>query len=203
MLVGGKGRPKKEESEDSRRKIVDAAVKIISQEGAGALTVRRIISESGLSAGTFYYFFRDRNDLMMSFIRDLGFDTVELLTPETDIIGRVCEMYRILVERYAALGTDFMRRFYTTDNISLASYMGDGSDYGNDTVMHRCLTELSMAKDGGLINGDVREMTADICTIVKGCVFDQCLTGRRDVFSVMERIISSYLGPHLTRGAER
>lgn len=199
----GKGRPKKDGSEDSRRKIIDAAIKIIKKDGAGGLTVRRIIAESGLSSGTFYYFFRDKNDLMMSFIKDPGFDTLELRTPETDIIGRVCEMYRILVERYVALGMDFMRRFYTTDNISLASYMGDGSDYGRDTVMHRCLTELSGAKDRGLIDGDVREMTADICTIVKGCVFDQCLTGRRDVFSVMGRIIASYLSPHLVRSADR
>ena len=198
----GRGRPKKGEGEDSRQKIVDAAVKIISEEGAGAISVRRIIAESGLSSGTFYYFFKDRNDLMMSFVRDPGFDTIVLRAPETDVIGRVCEMYGILIKRYMSLGMDFMRQFYTTDNTSLASYMGDGSDYGEDTVMHRCLTELSDARGRGLITGDVEEMTADVCTIVKGCVFDQCLTGRRDAFDTMKRIITAYLRPHLVGGAE-
>ncbi|MBR2255327.1 MAG: hypothetical protein IJ856_05920 [Candidatus Methanomethylophilaceae archaeon] len=45
-------------------------------------------------------------------------------------------------------------------------------------------------------------MTADVCTIVKGCVFDQCLTGRRDAFDTMKRIITAYLRPHLVGGAE-
>ncbi|MBE6520928.1 MAG: helix-turn-helix transcriptional regulator [Thermoplasmata archaeon] len=204
MPMAGRGRPRKTDGNaDSRQKIIDSAAKLIAEEGAESLTVRRILEESGLSSGTFYHFFRDRNDLMMSFVKDPGFESVSLGTPENDVAGRVCELYRMLVSRYLELGNGFMKHFYTTDNESLASYMGSGYEYEKGTVMCRCLDELEDAKSRGLLSGNTEEMTADICTIVKGCVFDQCLTGRRDVFEVMERIISAYLGPHLLKGAQR
>lgn len=177
---------------DSRQKIIDASVSIMSEEGADRLTVRRICEVSGLSTGTFYHFFADKSALMMSFVSDPGFRDIELKSPEDDIAARVTELYGILVKRYVKLGEGFMRAFYTADNTALASYTGADGGYGEQTVTGRCLAEICRAVEAGYIDGDAEEMTADVCTIVKGCVFDRCLTRSRDVFDVMQRLIRAY-----------
>jgi len=68
-----------------------------------------------VSTGTFYHYFSDKNDLMMSFVREESFDDFDLKTPPKDVAGRQVELYMHLIRRYQALGKDFMKQFYTTD----------------------------------------------------------------------------------------
>ena len=73
------GRPSKgEDNPDSRKKIIDAAVTLIRTKGADAVTVRSVCREADLSIGTFYHYFRDKDDLMMFFLRETSFDGFSL-----------------------------------------------------------------------------------------------------------------------------
>ena len=63
------------------------------------------------------------------------------------------------------------------------------------TVMARCEDELGILKEAGYIknNADIHTMSVDICTIVKGCIFEWCLTnGKSDLEKSIDRIIHSY-----------
>ena len=191
------GRPAKGDENNSKEKIIDTTVSIIRKKGADAVTVRNVCTEAELSIGTFYHYFRDKDDLLMHFIKETSFDSFELKTPLSDIAGRITELYMYLISKYIDLGLDFMKSFYSTGNRSLSAYMGevDGS-FAPGTVMSRSEIEVKAAKEQGFLNEntDIHELCMDICTIVKGCVFEWCLTdGNMDIHKTLERIISAYL----------
>ena len=194
------GRPRKEESNsDSRSEIINAAARLISRKGTNSLTVRAVCEEAQLSIGTFYYFFKDKNDLMMSFITDLSFEGAELSCPLSDISGRIAELYMLLIQRYMNFGREFVRSFYNPCNIVLSAYMGERDGmFPKGTVMARSEKELDDALAQGVIalpdDITVHEIASDICTVVKGCVFEWCLSDNAvDLNALTERIIRSYM----------
>ena len=191
------GRPTKGSEQNSKEKIINEAVSIIRRKGADAVTVRDVCESAGLSIGTFYHYFRDKDDLMMHFLRETSFDSYELLTPLSDIAGRITELYMHLIGKYMDLGLDFMKSFYSTGNQSLSAYMGevDGA-FASGTVMARSEEEMDAALESGFLksDADIHLICTDICTIVKGCVFEWCLNnGSMDIESALRRIIGFYL----------
>ena len=196
-MAGKRGRPSKlEEHGDTKQQLIDAAVSLIKKYGADSITVRNICDESELSIGTFYHHFQNKDDLLMQFIREESFDGFLLMTPMEQLPERICELYMHLIRRYLALGEDFMKRFYTTGNSALSAYMGqkDGK-FAEGTVMARCERELKEAQQQGLMkkNTDVHVMSMDICTIVKGCVFEWALDdGVMDIEETLLRILHAY-----------
>ncbi|MBR1693714.1 MAG: TetR/AcrR family transcriptional regulator [Lachnospiraceae bacterium] len=195
------GRPAKGDQNNSKEKIINTTVSIIRKKGADSVTVRNVCTEAGLSIGTFYHYFRDKDDLLMYFLRETSFDSFDLETSVSDIAGRISELYMHLIRRYMELGLVFMKSFYSTGNRSLSAYMGevDGT-FASGTVMARSETEIQNAQDHGIINenADVHELCMDICTIVKGCVFEWCLTdGTMDIETTLYRIIRSLITNHL------
>ncbi len=201
------GRPAKSEThEESRQKIIDAAVELISSYGAESVTIRRVCRTADLSIGTFYHYFEDKDDLMMSFLRETTFDDFRLRTPLENIADRVSELYMRLIRRYMELGEKFMKSFYTTGNRSLSAYMGEQDGrFAAGTVMERSEKELSSAARKGVIKSgmDIHTLCQDICTIVKGCVFEWCLNdGKPDIEASVHRIVRNYLSACLANGNE-
>lgn len=195
------GRPSKGNEQNSKKKIINTTISIIRKKGADAVTVRDVCETTGLSIGTFYHYFRDKDDLMMYFLRDTSFDSFTLKTPLSDIAGRICELYMHLIQKYMDLGLDFMKSFYSTGNQSLSAYMGevDGA-FAEGTVMARSETEMQDALQSGILNPDasIHLICIDICTIVKGCVFEWCLNnGQTDMESCLKRILKNYLSSYL------
>ena len=203
-MANRSGRPAKGDELNSKEKIIDTTVSIIKKKGADAVTVRDVCKEAGLSIGTFYHYFRDKDDLMMYFLRETSFDSFKLKTPVSDIAGRISELYMHLIHKYIDLGLDFMKSFYSTGNRSLSAYMGevDGA-FAPGTVMARCETEMNTALDNGYLKSgsDIHLICTDICTIVKGCVFEWCLSdGDMDIESTLHRILDLYLENHKNNG---
>lgn len=56
-------------SESMKKSLLAAAVSILSEEGFTALTVRKTIEVAGTSNGNFYFYFRDKDDLVDQVIR--------------------------------------------------------------------------------------------------------------------------------------
>lgn len=196
------GRPVKTDSnEDNKQKIIDATVHLIKTKGADHITVRGVCKEADVSIGTFYHYFRDKDDLMMFFVRTTPFNDAELETPLSDIASRISELYMMLIDLYLDLGEDFMKSFYSTSNLSLSAYMGEEDGcFAPDTVMARSEVELQAALDAGYVDAktDVHTACMDICTIIKGCVFEWCLVnGDMDIRKSVYRIIGNYLNPFL------
>ena len=133
----------------------------------------------------------------MHFVRGLSFETVELTAPTSDIAGRIAELYMLLIRQYMSLGIAFMRSFYTSGNQALRTYMGEiDRKFAAGTVMARCEQEFVKAQAEGCIqkNADIHQMSADICTIVKGCIFEWCLSeGKMDIEAAVQRMLKAYM----------
>ncbi len=203
------GRPPKAErgATENKQRIVDAAVRLIRERGADCITVRNVCKEADIGTGTFYYHFQNKDDLMMSFLRETSFARFTLVTPPERIADRMTELYMHLIHRYMELGLDFMKSFYSTGNRSLSAYLGETDGvFPPGTVMARSEAELLSARNLGIVreNTDIHTVCMDICTIVKGCVFEWCLTdGRMDIAAALQRILRGYLREFLLSPAER
>ena len=197
-----RGRPPKSAQEEIQsRKIIDATIRLLSHKGASAVTIRNVCQEADISNGTFYHHFQNKDDLLMYFVRDTLFGDFDLMTPYCDIAGRIIELYLHLLQKYQSLGKDFMKHFYNTENHALSAYMNaPGGAFAPGTIMERSELEISKAQELGYIRTDcnVHELCADICTVVKGCIFEWCLEdGRMDAHASMRRIIAACIRPHL------
>ena len=189
--------PKKDNPEENREKIICAAIALVERQGADAVTVRSICEEANLATGTFYYHFKNKDDLMMYFVRGKSFAEIELHAPLSAVAERIAELYLHLLRRYESLGVRFMRSFYTPSNEALFMYMGEtNGKFAADTVMARCEAELLAAQEQGFLTkkSDVHRMSGDICTIAKGSIFEWCLgNGQTDMEPNFRRILEGYI----------
>ena len=62
----------RENHELRRRRIADIVLRVITEQGLEAATVRRIAAEVGYSTAVVTYYFADKNDLLLSAFRALG-----------------------------------------------------------------------------------------------------------------------------------
>ena len=198
------GRPAKSEiNNNSREELINAAARIISREGTNNLTIRNICQEANLSIGTFYHFFTDKNDLIMTFITEPSFSDIKLLSPLNNISQRITELYNFLIQRYIKFGREFVKSFYNPCNKILSAYMGEHENkFLSGSIMERSEQELNNALAENIIklpeNISIHEIASDICTIVKGCVFEWCLCDDDiNIYSLTERIIANYMSKYV------
>ena len=196
------GRPLKSESDsENQARIINATTEMIKSHGADYVTVRRVCEAADVSVGTFYHYFKDKDDLMMYFVRDTLFGEFTIATPLANISDRISELYMHLVNKYMELGESFMRSFYTTSNTSLSAYMCEqDGEFVDNSIMARSERELLKAQDEKVItsDADIHVMSQDICTIVKGCIFEWCLNSNKtDIERTIRRIIRNYLSVYI------
>ena len=189
--------PKMENSEENGEKIIRAAIALVEKQGADAVTVRRVCEEANIATGTFYYHFKNKDDLMMYFVRGESFAQIELHAPLSAIADRITELYLHLFMRYESLGVKFMRSFYTPSNEALFTYMGEtDGKFAAETVMARSERELLAAQKQGFLakDADIHLMSGDICAIAKGCIFDWCVgSGLISMDANFKRILDGYI----------
>ncbi len=197
------GRPAKNADQvNSKQRIIDTTIDLIRKKGADYITVRNVCAAADLSIGTFYHYFRGKDDLLMYFVRETSFKSCSLETPLNMIGDRISELYMRLINRYMEFGLDFMKSFYTAGNHSLSAYMSEvEGQFEPDTVMARSEREIGAAQKQGIIkqSANAHEICMDICTIVKGCVLEWCLMeGNMDMKGALQRIVNLYIRNYLT-----
>jgi len=118
----------------TKRRIFDAATKIVGKYGYAEASVARITEEAGVAQGTFYNHFENRQELLDQLLPTIGIDMVRFIRERTgtaqtarqeierfgaffDFIREVPEFLRILneAEFFAPIG--YQKHF---DNISTA-----------------------------------------------------------------------------------
>lgn len=197
IMSGKIGRPPKSADHgDTKDKIIAATVELIKKYGADNITVRNVCEAADISIGTFYHHFQNKDDLLIYFVREQSFDSFPLEAPLENISDRVCELYMYLIDRYMELGEQFMKSFYTTGNRALSAYMGEeDGKFLSGSVMARCEQEIQDAIQSGILKEKINAHIAsvDVCTIIKGCVFEWSLSsGAMDIESSVYRIVRNY-----------
>src|ERR1700738_5165794 len=118
----------------TKRKIFDAATKIVGKHGYAEASVARITEQAGVAQGTFYNHFENRQELLDQLLPNIGIDMVRFIRERTgtaqaarqeierfgaffDFIREVPEFLRILNEAEFFAPTGYQKPF---DNISTA-----------------------------------------------------------------------------------
>lgn len=145
----------------TKRKIFDAATKIVGKYGYAEASVARITEEAGVAQGTFYNHFENRQQLLDQLLPKIGTDMVRFIRERTgtaqtarqeierfsaffDFIREVPEFLRILNEAEFFAPVGYQKHF---DNIStayvrilkrarLAGAIGEFSDEEFEAIVH-------------------------------------------------------------------
>ncbi len=64
MAQRQRARPRQDRAVQTRRLLLDTAVRILDQRGAGGLTTTAVVERAHVSSGTFYRYFNDRSELI-------------------------------------------------------------------------------------------------------------------------------------------
>lgn len=187
---------------ENKSKIVEATVQLLKEKGVEKVTVRNVCEKAGIAVGTFYYYFQNKDDLMFYFVSE-GFYDVDFKSSENNITGRIIELYMNMINHYKELGITFVKSFYSNTNSALSAYMteSDGKFVAN-SIMAKSEDEMDAAYRKGLIveGTDIHMLCNDLCTIVKGSVFEWCLSnGEMDIESVVSRILTRYIDSYLVK----
>lgn len=122
-------------NESTKRRIFDAATKIVGKYGYAEASVARITEEAGVAQGTFYNHFENRQELLDQLLPTIGMDMVNFIAERTgagadaatreldrfraffDFLQEVPEFLRILNEAEFFAPAGYQKHF---DNISTA-----------------------------------------------------------------------------------
>jgi AcrR family transcriptional regulator len=88
----------------TKRKIFDAATKIVGKHGYAEASVARITEEAGVAQGTFYNHFENRQELLDQLLPKIGIDMVRFIRDRTG----TAQAARQEIERFGAF-FDFIR----------------------------------------------------------------------------------------------
>lgn len=65
--------------ETNRIKIIESGIEIFSKKGISETTVRDIIRNTGLASGTFYNYFKNKEEVLIAAIDDAAYDLAKIL----------------------------------------------------------------------------------------------------------------------------
>jgi AcrR family transcriptional regulator len=94
---------REERKAQNRAKLLEAARKVFSEKGFGAATARDIVRETDLATGTFYNYFKDKQDVFMALLDQMGeqgraLARAQRLDPGTTLEERVYNAFKAYFE---------------------------------------------------------------------------------------------------------
>ena len=94
-------------SDDKRRRILQAAVKVFARKGYFAARVSEIAQRAGVADGTIYLYFRGKEDILVSLFDELMAEHVERARAEMQAVADAPSRLRLIAEHHLrALGAD-------------------------------------------------------------------------------------------------
>lgn len=194
--------PRQVKSEQTKKKIFDAAVELIKKHGFQYLTIKNICEFSGVSNGSFYYYFKTKDELLTYYLSEVYKQYVTQLDnpkPQSDFRKSILGAYLFYGDYCEKTGIDFISSYYSTENKALcrrelAHKENAGTEY--TSIIAQTAGDLKEAKKNDYLREEIdpAEAAADICTIVKGIIFEWSLNdGKLDLKETMGRILMVYL----------
>jgi AcrR family transcriptional regulator len=100
--LGQAGR-REERKARNRAKLLEAARKVFAEKGLGEATARDIVRETDLASGTFYNYFRDKEDAFRALLEEMAERSRALVRAQRQVPGasveeRVANAYRAYFE---------------------------------------------------------------------------------------------------------
>jgi len=119
--------PKTGRGENTRRKILDAAKREIGRRGFGEASVSTITAEAGVGQGTFYIYFRSKEDVMRELVLYMGRTLRQHLSDAIATAGNRMEAERLGLKAFL----QFVRKDPDLYRVVEESQFVDGAIYRN------------------------------------------------------------------------
>lgn len=180
----------------TRKKLLEAAVRIIQEEGMSKFNVRNVCAEAGLTTGAFYHLFDSKEDLVNYYLQYVFAQFEEDPTVYDESLPasqKVRNLYRFMIGRYEEAGWEFMRAFYTPENNML-----NFRDRPNNqpVMLERICEYLEQGQREGTIRQglDFNEVKLQIAMIPTGVMFYWCVfKGDLDAKALVDQRLVEYL----------
>ena len=180
----------------SRKKLLEATVRIINTQGVSRLNVRSICAEAGLSTGAFYHLFDSKDDVINYYLI-YAFNeyksNVDISNENLTATQKVRRLYQYMVGCYTETGYEFMSAFYTPTN-SILNFRTRSEN--ERVVLEEACEYLAEGQANGEISADVDLETVklDLALIVTGIMFYWCVfKGDLDVAKLVDEKLAAYL----------
>ena len=173
---------------DEEERIFDVALALMDEIGYEKMTIRKICEEANISIGKFYHYFSSKQELLRFFYDQADKDYLEQCAQSLkgkDIKTQIIEFYTWYGGYLEDFGVEFVAHFFTNQNPAMNTHI-----YNNPIIAITDDLIFRAVQDGYKLIGDisVRDLSCDLCTIVKGAIFDWCV--RHGEFSLKDYIFS-------------
>ncbi len=179
---------------ETKQKIYDAAVNILSKKGFKNMSIREICEAADVSIGTFYYYFESKYDILYKIYEkgDNYFEEeVKSNLNSNDALENVKRYFIAYIEFVEADGVDMVEHLYMPDN---ELFIRKNSAMQN--ILKDIIEEGQRKKQ--ISDTMIPEEAVNfIFVILRGIVFDWCLhDGKYDIVDYSQKFITyicSYL----------
>jgi len=176
----------------TKRKIFDAATKIVGKFGYAEASVARITEEAGVAQGTFYNHFENRQELLDQLLPKIGIDMVRFIRDRTG----TAQAARQEIERFVAF-FDFIREVPEFLRILNEAEFFAPSGYQKhlDNIVFAYVRILQRARDAGAISDfSDQEFEAIVYMLMgaRGYLSQRYSYSGGKVTAVPDHVISAY-----------
>lgn len=167
----------------TKNKILKTSIDMMQKKGFDNITIEGISKKAGVSVGSFYYYFKSKNDILLDIFHkadDYFSENAENKLSSEHTVDQIVEFYMHYAKYSHSTDIDFTKKLYNTENKAFLN---------RDRVMYQLL--VSIIQKGQDKNEIIKTMTAQEITdylfmSARGVVFDWCLhDGKYDLEKVM------------------
>ena len=195
--------PRTIRSQQIKDEIYTTAMELLKEYGYEYITVKNICKLANVSTGSFYHYFKSKDDLMSNFFLEAykKFSQEGKLTPSENIIDNILQFFFLYSEFCQEQGLDFIRNFYTPFNKSMDMHnLCNTQGQFRLPSMSDAESYISEAQKNGILASTVsaQQLADDLCTIEKGCIYEWCVSdGSFNIRDLVERLLRNYLSSFL------
>jgi TetR/AcrR family transcriptional regulator, fatty acid metabolism regulator protein len=186
---------RKLQADMTRQKIYDTAIALMEKKGYAATTINEIMGIVGVSVGTFYHYFKSKDDVFYELFKkadDYFEDTVEASLEKSglDSCGRIVLYFKHYAKYNTSRGIENISQLYNTKNTLFAvkgRYMQE--------LLKR---EIRRGEKLGELNSSMgpAEATDFLFVAARGLIYDWCIHhGKYDLVKKMEEYIGHVISP--------
>jgi AcrR family transcriptional regulator len=180
-----------ESGKKTRELIFRTAVEVLKKEGYDKLTIRKICAASGTSNGSFYHFFKNKDELLAYYYNISADRFIEEHIDEMNnatLSEQMMITYRYYIRYSADYGVDFCMSFFNAKNRAIdPAYMYNAFYEISRKYLHEKENEL---KEGN----DADTVAKELCILAKGIIFDWATErGSYDITVTADRMFAAYL----------
>lgn len=174
-----------EKAERSRNKLIEAAARLFSEKTIAEVGVREIAAQAGVTTGTFYHYFKGKDDILDNIYMDHDAEFGDILETLASQTGSYCEKIQdffvnTLAETVMTDGAEFTRH-------RLFQLRKRSSDEHLLYVGMKSLIEKALESGEFKKEFSVADINDYLFLVFRGVMYEWCICPPEEMFFLSER----------------